>query len=154
MGIFHTIVGLAALISGVKLLWQTRQMSYRSTTGKVYLIATLLTAGSALTIFRHGGFNAAHGLAVLTLLALVVGVVLEKTTLFKSWNKYLMNVCYSSTILFHLIPTATEILTRFPADAPVVTSLKDPFLQQTFLGIFVVFLAMLIWQMVWLRRNV
>ncbi|MCF6226901.1 MAG: hypothetical protein L3J22_11465, partial [Xanthomonadales bacterium] len=63
----------------------------------------------------------------------------------------IVNLFYSSTILFHLLPTATEILTRFPPDAPIVNSLTDPLLQKTFLGIFVVFLIMLIWQMSWLK---
>lgn len=153
MGILHTLVGIIALVSGFMMLWKTKQMTYQSTTGKVYLIATFITAASALTIFRHGGFNAAHGLAILTILAVLAGVVLEKTVLFKSFNKYFMNVCYSATILFHLIPTATEILTRFPMDAPVVTSLKDPLLQKTFLVILIVFLIMLTLQMVWLKRQ-
>lgn len=153
IGILHTIIGIVALASGFKLLWQTKQISYCSLTGKVYLLATLVTAGLALTIFKHGSFNAAHGLAVLTLLAVVVGSIVEKTVIFKSWNKYFVNLCYSSTILFHLIPTATEILTRFPLDAPVVSSLKAPLLQSTFLGIFIAFLVLLIWQMKWLSSQ-
>ena len=153
MGILHTVLGIVALFCGFKLLWQYKQISSESKTGIIYIVATLITAASALTIFRHGGFNAAHGLAILTLLALVVGVIIEKTVLFKSWNKYFVNLCYSATILFHLIPTATEILTRFPMDAPIVTSLEDPLLQKTFLGIFIVFVIMLTLQMNWLRKQ-
>jgi len=126
-------------------------MSYAPMLGKVYLITTFITAASSLTIFKHGSFNPAHGLAILTLLALFAGMILEKTVLFKSWNKYFVNLCYSSTILFHLIPTATEILTRFPMDAPLVNSLKYPLLHKTFLAIFVVFMIFLILQMKWLR---
>lgn len=153
VGILHTVLGAIALFCGFKLLWQHKQIGSKSRTGVIYIVATFITAASALTIFRHDGFNAAHGLAILTLLALVAGVILEKTMLFKSWNKYFVNLCFSATILFHLIPTATEILTRFPMDAPIVTSLKDPLLQKTFLSIFVVFVIMLILQMNWLRKQ-
>lgn len=153
IGILHTLVGMVALISGFKLLWQCKQISFQPMSGKVYLLATLVTAVSALAIFRHGGFNAAHGLAILTLLALTVGVILEKTKLFKSWNIYAVNLCYSGTILFHLLPTATEILTRFPIDAPIVSSLQDPLLQKTFLGIVIVFFVMLVLQLRWLKLN-
>lgn len=153
IGIVHTLVGILALFFGVKSLWQYKQIIFSTVSGKIYLGATLITAATALTIFRHGGFNAAHGLAILTLLAVVVGVLIDKTVLFKSWNKYFVNVCYSSTFLFHLIPTATEILTRFPQDAPLVTSLKDPLLQKTFLAILIVFLVFLIIQMKWLRSQ-
>jgi len=153
IGILHTVIGAIAIFCGIKLLWQDKQISSTSIMGKVYLLTTLITAGSALTLFKHGGFNAAHGLAVLTLLAVVVGAVTEMTYLLKSWNKYFVNLCYSATMLFHLIPTATEILTRFPMDGPVVTSLSDPLLEKTFLSIFVVFLVMLIMQMKWLRSQ-
>jgi uncharacterized membrane protein len=153
MGIFHTIIGIVALVSCFVLLWQSKQISFRPLLGKVYLITTLVTAGTALTIFKHGGFNAAHALALLTLIAVFLGVIIEKTLLFKSLNKYFVNICYSSSILFHLIPTATEILTRFPMDAPLVNSLKDPLLEKTFLGILVVFMIMLILQMKWLKNQ-
>ena len=153
MGILHTVVGIVALVSGFKILWQNKQISYHPLTGKIYLIATIITAASSLTIFNHGGFNVAHGLGILTIVAVAVGVVTEKTVFLKTWNKYFMALCYSSTILFHLIPTSTEILTRFPMDAPLVSSLKDPLLHKTFLSIFVVFLIMLILQMRWLSKQ-
>ena len=153
MGIFHTVIGIVALISGFKILWQNKQISYVPMTGQIYLWTTVITAASALTIFKHGSFNVAHALGILTLLAVIVGVVAEKTVVLKSWNKYFVALCYSSTMLFHLIPTATEILTRFPIDSPVVTSLKDPFLHKTFLAIFVLFLIMLALQMNWLRKT-
>ena len=47
----------------------------------------------------------------------------------------------------------TEILTRFPMDAPVVSSLQDPLLQKTFLGIVIVFSVMLVMQLRWLKLN-
>ena len=152
-GILHTIIGIIALISGFMILWQSKRISYVPLLGKIYLTTTLITAATSLTIFKHGSFNPAHVLAILTLLAVLSGLVLEKTVLFKSWNKYFVNICYSSTLLFHLIPTATEILTRFPMDAPLVNSLKDPLLQKTFLAIFVVFVVFLILQMRWLRSQ-
>jgi len=151
IGILHTIIGIIALISGFMILWQIKRISYSPQLGKIYLISTFITAASSLTIFKHGSFNPAHALAILTLLAVIAGIILEKTLLFKSWNKYFVNLCYSSTILFHLIPTATEILTRFPMKAPLVNSLNDPLLHKTFLAVFVVFMVFLILQMKWLR---
>ena len=156
IGIFHTIIGIIALISGFMLLWKSKRISYIPQIGKVYLISTFVTAASSLTIFKHGSFNPAHALAILTLLAVIAGVVLEKTVLFKSWNKYMVNLCYSSTVLFHLIPTATEILTRFPMDAPLVNSLNDPLLHKTFFAVFIVkyfFMVFLILQMKWLANQ-
>jgi uncharacterized membrane protein len=151
MGILHTIIGIIALVSGFMILWKSKRISYIPLLGKIYLITTFITAASSLTIFKHGSFNAAHALGILTLLAVFAGIILEKTVLFKSWNKYFVNLCYSSTLLFHLIPTATEIMTRFPMDSPLVNSLKDPLLHKVFLAVFVVFMLFLILQMKWLR---
>jgi uncharacterized membrane protein len=153
IGILHTIIGAIAVFCGIKMLWQNKRISSDSSIGKIYLITTLITAGSALTIFKFGTFNAAHGLAILTLLAVIVGFASEKTMFLKSWTKYFVNLCYSGTILFHLIPTATEILTRFPMDEPLVTSFEDPLLHKTFLSIFVVFLIMFALQLNWLRKQ-
>jgi uncharacterized membrane protein len=150
IGILHTVIGIISLISGFMILWQIKRISYAPLLGKVYLITTFITAASSLTIFKHGSFNPAHALAILTLLAVLTGLILEKTKLFKSWNKYFVNICYSSTLLFHLIPTATEVLTRFPVDAPLVNSLADPLLHKTFLTIFIIFMVFLFLQMKWL----
>ena len=153
MGILHTILGVVAIISVLSLLWQNKQISVAPMLGKIYLLATVTTAASALTIFKHGGFNTAHALAILTIAAVVAGLIIEKTQLFKLWSIYLTNLCYSATILFHALPTATEIMTRFPMENPLAASLKDPLLQSTFKVIFVVFVVLLISQMMWLRKQ-
>lgn len=153
VGIIHTVVGIIALFFGVKSIWNNKQILLSTKSGKIYLGATVITAATALTIFKHGGFNAAHGLAILTLVAVFCGMFLDKYPLFKSWNKYFVSLAFSSTFLFHLLPTATEILTRFPMQAPLVSELKDPLLQKTFLVILVIFLMFLIMQMNWLRKQ-
>lgn len=152
-GWIHTILGIIALIAGFAILWKNKRISWQPQLGKIYLIATFLTAAFSLTIFNHGGFNVAHGLGVLTMLAVVVGMVVEKHKPLKGFNKYFVALCYSSTILFHLLPTTTEIMIRFPLGNPLVSSLKDPLLHKTFLVITIVFLVMLLWQMLWLRKQ-
>ena len=153
MGILHTVLGIVALVAGFILLWQSKRISYQPKLGKIYLAATFITGASSLTIFNHGSFNIAHGLGILTMLAVVVGMLAEKTQILGFLNKYFVNLCYSATLLFHLLPTTTEIMIRFPVDAPLVSSLKDPLLHKTFLIIFVLFIIMLIWQMIWLRKQ-
>ena len=153
IGIIHTLLGIIALASVAKLLWQDHQISYQSKTAKIYLAATTLTAASALTIFKHGGFNTAHALAILTLLATATGVMLEASKILGSLNKYLSNICYMATLLFHLLPTATEVMTRFPMDNPMVSSLTDPLLQKTFLVILIIWALGLGLQLYWLRSQ-
>ena len=152
-GWIHTIFGIIALIAGLVLLWQAKRITWAPKLGKIYLIATLLTAAFSLTIFNHGGFNVAHALGILTMLAVLVGMLAEKYQPLKSLNKYFVALCYSSTILFHLLPTTTEIMIRLPLGDPWVSSLEDPLLHKTFMIITVVFLVMSIWQMIWLRKQ-
>ncbi len=153
LGIFHTIVGGAVVFCALYLLWQDKQIRMERALGKVYLLGTLLTAASALGIYKHGGPNSAHFLAALTIAAVAVGVIAAKTTFLGGYKKYIVALCFSGTVLFHLLPTATEILTRFPMDAPMVSSLKDPLLLKTFAVILVVFVILLGMQMNWLRKQ-
>jgi uncharacterized membrane protein len=153
LGIFHTIVGIIVVVSAIYLLWQDKQILLQRTLGKVYLLGTLLTAASALGIYKHGSANAAHILAALTIAAVVAGYIAATTNFLGGVKKYFVALCFSATILFHLIPTATEILTRFPMDAPMVSSLQDPLLLRTFLVILIVFTILLALQMNWLRKQ-
>jgi len=142
MGIIHTIAGIIALGCAIHQFYTRKQISSDNLSGKIYLLTTLLTAVSALTIFRHGGPNAAHGLAVLTVLAITAGWIVEHFSILKNYTRYFVALCFSGSFLFHMLPTATEILTRFPVEAPLVNSLTDPLLQKTFLAITVVYVVM------------
>jgi uncharacterized membrane protein len=153
MGIFHTIVGGGAVLAVIYLLVRDKQIRLDRGLAQLYLAATVLTAASSLAIFKHGGFNTAHGLAVLTILAVVAGIVASKISFLGGFQKYFVALCFSSTVLFHALPTATEILTRFPLYSPLACSLKDPILEKTFLVILVVFIVMLVLQMNWLRKQ-
>jgi uncharacterized membrane protein len=153
LGIFHTVFGLGAIFVAVYLLCKNKQFGLTGWLNKFYLAATVLTAASALGIFKHGEFNVAHGLAVLTLLAIAVGIVATKLDFLAGFQKYIVALCFSSTMLFHMLPTATEILTRFPMDAPMVGSLQDPLLLKTFTVILVCFVILLALQLNWLRKS-
>jgi uncharacterized membrane protein len=153
MGIFHTIVGGGAVIGVFYLLWRDKQITVETVLGKAYLLATVLTAASALAIYKRGEPNVAHLLAALTIVAVVVGTIAASTSFLGAFKKYFVALCFSGTVLFHLLPTATEILTRFPMDAPLVSSFEDPLLQKTFLVILVVFVIMLGLQMNWLKKQ-
>lgn len=153
LGIFHTLVAIAAIAAVCRLLWQDRQVRLDRPLARFYLAATVLAALSALGIYNHGGPNAAHGLAVLTLLAVAAGIIAAKSSMLGWLQQYVVALCFSSTILFHLLPAATEVLTRFPMDAPLVGSLQDPLLLRVFSVIVVIFLLGLAAQFNWLRRQ-
>lgn len=152
-GWFHTVIGLLALLTGVYSLARFKVIQFQQLAGKTYLICTLITALSALGIYKHGGFGVAHALAVLTLLAVLVGGVAEKTQLFGGGSRYLQAASYSATFLFHMIPAITDGLMRLPVGAPIVTSLEDPLLRGFYLAFLVTYVVGLGFQIKWLRKQ-
>lgn len=140
LGIFHTAIGLVAVLCGFIALIRDKEISLNNRLGQTYLITTLITALTALGIFRHGGFGPPHALALLTIAALAVGTVAARSTVLGRAAPYVQAVCYSSTILFHLIPGVTESSTRLPPAAPFVASADGPELKAVYLILLVVFL--------------
>lgn len=152
-GWFHTIIAMLALLSGLYALAKFKIIALEQVSGKIYLGCTLLAALSALAIYKHGGFGAAHALAVLTLLALLVGAVMEKYKLFGKFSSYLQAASYSATFLFHMIPAITDGLMRLPVDGPIVTNIEDPLLKQFYLAFLITYIVGFLLQVMWLRKR-
>lgn len=153
IGWFHTAIGIIAIVSGATALIKHKELRLQTRSGEVYLATTLITALTALTIFQHGGFGPAHGLAVLTLLALIVGVVADKTNVFGKMSRYIRAVSYSATLLFHGIPAVTDGLMRLPVGDPVVSSIEDPLLRTCYLILLGAYLVLITLQIRWIRRQ-
>ena len=152
LGWFHTILGVVALVSAFYTLLKYKIISLENTSGKLYVLVTIIVAGSALGIYNQGGFGIAHNLAVLTLVALAGGVVMEKTRLFGSLSQYCQALGYSSTLLFHMIPAITDFLRRLPVGDPFIDTLEDPLLRQFHLAFLAIFVVGIIAQVLWLRK--
>ena len=152
LGWFHTILGIGALVSGFYTLIKYRVVTLAHGSGKLYALLTLIVAGTALGIYNQGGFGIAHNLAVLTLVALAGGVMMEKTRLFGSFSKYCQALGYSSTLLFHMIPAITDFLRRLPVGDPFIDTLEDPLLRQFHLAFLAIFVVGVIAQVLWLRK--
>ena len=153
LGWFHTAIGIIALYSGGFTLFRYKEILLRTRSGQIYLVTTLVTAGTALAIFQHGAFGPGHALAVMTFLALVVGTVAATTTLFGRLSRYLQAVSFSATLLFHSIPAVTDGLLRLPVGDPVLMSIKDPVLRMCYLALLVVFLIGISLQLRWIHRQ-
>ena len=152
-GWFHTIMGIIALLSGLYSLIRYKVISSKNTSAKIFLICTLIAALTALTLYKQGAFGVGHMLAVLTLLALIVGRINEKELLFGWLAPYFQAICYTSLFLFHSIPAITDGLRRLPVDDPVITTLTDPLLMNFYAAFFLIYIVVLVMQMIWVRRN-
>ena len=128
LGVFHTVVGLFALACGGFLLARDKEITTRTGLGRVYVATTLITAVTALGLFRRGGFGPPHVLAILTLITLLIGRIAETTAVFGASSAAVWTACYSTTILFHVVPGLTETTTRFPRSKPLIDSPESPIL--------------------------
>jgi len=153
LGWIHTALGIIALVSGAATLIKHKEISWQNLSGQIYLAATLITAGTALGIFQHGGFGVAHGLAVLTLIALAVGALAAATSIFGKFSRYLQAAAFSATLLFHSIPAVTDGLMRLPVGDPVLTSIEDPVLKMCYMAFLVLFIIGLGLQWRWIGKQ-
>lgn len=153
LGWFHTGIAIIGIIAGLYVLARYKVITPAHRSGRIYLLCTFLAAGSALMIFHQGGVNLAHGLAVLTLLALAGGLLVTRIGWLAGCAAYLQALCFSATLLFHMIPAITDGLRRLPVGDPVVDRIDDPLL----LGFYKLFLVLFVIgycaQVIWLRRN-
>ena len=133
--------------------YKYRVISVQEGPGKLYVYVTFLVAGSALGIYNQGGFGIAHILAVLTLLALAGGLIMEKIKLFGSLSKYFQALSYTSTLLFHMIPAITDFLRRLPVGDPFIDSFEDPLLVNFYLAFLLIFVVGIIAQIFWLKKQ-
>ena len=153
LGWFHTALGVIALLSGIVTLVRYKEITLRTTSSKIYLLATLITAATALAIFQRGTFGPGHALAIMTLLALFVGTIAATTSLFGKFSRYMQALSYSATLLFHCVPAVTDGLMRLPVGNPVVASFDDPLLRTCYLVLLVLFLVGITLQLRWIRAN-
>jgi uncharacterized membrane protein len=153
LGWIHTIIAIGALITGFYTLVIYKVITPAQRTGQVYLICTLITAVTALMIYKHGAFGPGHSLAVLTLLALVGGFVVTKIRAFAKTAEYIQAFCFSGTLFFHMIPAITDGLLRLPPADPLLTDPRDPILKKFYLAFLVVFLVGYVVQFLWLRKQ-
>ncbi len=153
LGWFHTATGVVALVSGGFTLTKFKEITLQTRSGQIYLAMTLITAGTALAIFQHGKFGPAHGLAVMTLVALAIGTAASTTQLFGKSSRYVRAVSYSVTLLFHSIPAVTDGLLRLPVGNPVLTSFDHPIMKMSHLGLLVLFLVGISLQLRWIHRQ-
>ncbi len=153
LGTFHTAISLVAVIAGVIAFFRYGAISLRNTTGKIYVVMTIITCITGFGIFQHGGFGKPHMLGIITLVVLAVAAVAAYTRLFGRLSAYVETISYSMTFFFHMIPAITETSTRLPLGAPLLTSPDAPQLQLATLVLLVLFLIGAVYQVVRLRAG-
>lgn len=141
LGIIHTLISLVAVAAGIVSFFKFGGITGTTSVGRVYVWTTILTCLTAFGIFQHGGFGKAHALGILTLMALALATLAERTQLFGRASRYVSTISYTSTFLFHMIPAFTETTTRLPAADPIFANADAPGLQKLTGVLVVLFLV-------------
>jgi len=140
LGWFHTAMAVLALVCGVYTLFRYKEILLSNRSGLLYVLATLVTAVTALMIYQRGTFGPGHALAILTLGALAFGTIAARTRLFGRLSRYLQAISYSATLLFHMVPAITDGLLRLPVGDPVLDSLESPVLKAFYAAFLLMYL--------------
>jgi uncharacterized membrane protein len=127
------------LFAGLYGLLRFGDIRFARGSGKTYVLATIVTCVTGLFIFRHGGFNEAHVLSILTLIVLAIGWQADRGAADRGGRRTIAALCFTLTVFFHFIPGFNETLVRIPVGDPFINGPRDPKLLALVGGTFVVF---------------
>ena len=140
IGWFHTILGIAAIVIGLYLLIKDRFIFMNTNLARFYLLSTVITCASSFLLYgATGSFNTAHWLSVITILAVLFALGLERFNIFGFLNVYLKQLALTGTVFFSMLPTTAEVLQRLPPRDPFVDSIEDPLVQSFYMAYVVIF---------------
>lgn len=138
-GMFHTVVSLVSLFAGLYSLLRFGEIRYARGSGKTYVLFTIVACVTGLFIFRHGGFNEAHVLSIVTLIVLAIAWKADRGAADRGGRRTIAALAYTLTVFFHFIPGFNETLVRIPVGAPFIEGPRDPKLMALVGGTFIVF---------------
>lgn len=148
LGIFHTIIGVVAIVSALVSFVRFGKVNLNHITGKLYFYFTIITSVTALGISRHGGFNAGHALSLVILILISIAFYLHSKKGGNNKARYFENFLMSFSFLLSMLPTVNETLTRVPVGHPLAKDINDPLIGKTLFVIFVLFIVGSVYQMI------
>jgi hypothetical protein len=149
LGWFHTIGSLPAIPLALYMLVRYRRITPHSAVGAAYLFFMLV---GALTIFLIAHQPVSYGIAVGTILFLIVGYGVRWIGALGRAIKYIETIALSITVFLLMVPSVSETLRRVPDGHPIVTDPKAPLLLGVTAGMVAILLAGVAAQIIALRR--
>lgn len=146
LGIFHTIVGIVAIIAAIIGFIQRGKIDLSQITGKIYSYGTLISSLTALGLSSVVGLNPGHILAILIVILITVAYFLHAKKPGNNRFRFFENFLFSFSFFLSMIPTVNETLTRVPVGHPLAKGPTDPLIAQTLLIILILFIAGSVYQ--------
>ena len=146
LGIFHTVIGIIAIVAGLVSFIKYGKISLGDLSGKIYFYGTIITSLTALGIFRHGGFNAGHVGSIVVCILVLVAFVLFSVKKGNNRARYFENFLLSFSFFLSLLPTVNETFTRISIGHPLAKDIKDPLIGKTLLVLFILLITGSVYQ--------
>lgn len=153
LGIFHTVVGIVAIVAALVSLVRYGKIDLTSPSGKIYFYGTLITSLTALGISKKGGFNPGHIFSLFIVVLVVTAFFISSKRKGNSRARYYENFLLSFSLFLSLVPTVNETFTRLPIGHPWAKSATDPLIGKTLLSLFIVFMAGSVYQFIKQRKT-
>lgn len=153
LGIFHTAISVLAVLFALYALIRYGKIDPATGNGKLYIILTAIGCLTAFPIMKTGHLSAGHGLAVIVLLLLPMGVYAKSIRFFGKGAEYIQTIVMSSTLFFSMIPAIIETLTRLPISHPLAADPNDPVAKMGLLILVTLYIAGVLYQIVKIRSK-
>lgn len=140
LGIFHTIIGVIALLAAIISFVRYGKINLAHITGKLYFYGTVVTALTALGLSKNGGFNAGHVFSLFILAIVLIAFFLYAKKQQSGRARYFENFLLSFSFFLSLVPTVNETFTRVPLQHPLAKGPTDPVIGKTLISLFIFFL--------------
>ncbi|GEN72987.1 hypothetical protein [Chryseobacterium lathyri] len=140
LGIFHTVIGIIAIVAAVTDFIKKGKIDLSSSAGKIYFYLTLITSLTALGLSKHGGFNPGHIFALFIVILIVAAYFLHRKRAGNNKARFIETFLLSFSFFLSLVPTVNETFTRVPLGHPLAKAPTDAIIGQTLLGLFVLFI--------------
>lgn len=139
LGIFHTVIGVAAIIAAIVSLIRRGKIDLSQLSGKIYFYFTLVTSLTALGLSSVKGVNPGHILALLIVILISVAYYLYAKKAGSNRSRFIENFFLTFSFFLSLIPTVNETFNRIPVGHPLANGPQDPLIGKTLLVLFVLF---------------
>ena len=146
LGIFHTIIGVVAIIAAVIAFIRSGKIDLSQLTGKIYFYCTLVTSLTALGLSKQGGFNPGYVFSLVIIILVLIAYFLYSRKKGNINARHFENFLLSFSFFLSLIPTVNETFTRVPVGNPLAEGPTDPLIGKTLLVLFMLFIVGSIYQ--------
>lgn len=150
LGWLHTLGSLPAIPLAIYMFVRYGRITPDNAPGKVYFISMLI---GATTVFLIAHQPVSYGIAVATLLLLVLGYGIGHIAFIGRAAVYVETIALSLTAFLLMVPTVSETLRRVPDGHPFVTDLTSPLLLGSQGGLLVILIIGVTAQIISLRKK-